>query len=517
MTLALRSRVSESLDGASLAAFVVQLATGASTRSSLRALQVPWPRVMEFAVKERCAALAWLRSEEVIRARAPAAMSAEWKRLYLTNAARGHAHLLALADAAALLTPHDIVPVTLKGAPLAARLYGDSAVRASSDTDWYIPLEKRETASRVLIKAGWERNEGGLPWDETLVRQSPHGRMYLEIHSSLLHQRFAYLPVPAPAFERVLVDGIAVRRHDGPLVPGYLATHLATHSAPPLLWYIDFATLWLSLAPHEQARATEAAQNAGLARYLRWAVARVALISRMAAGDEHAGAKLGFSVAGHSDVHPVWRHAWLAPSPTAAFRAVDGWLRPSWVAAEYGKGLRGVLRRVGRHWRAILGRRVSPDYQPGVVPGVAHLPSGDLLTLVREVTSTGGEMWIVVTGRSMMPAISPGDRLLMTLPGKIRNGDVVLADLCGRPLLHRVRKLTSTSVITRGDALSLDDAPFERADIIARASTLERDGVARPVPPAFTVSGTVVRLARGVARRLSGNTSGKGERRVNGC
>jgi hypothetical protein len=447
-----------------------------------------WRTLLGVAVRERCAALAWVRASDAIVRWAPAETAAAWRQLYITIAARGHAQIAAASEAAAALHRSAIHPITLKGFPLAAMLYGDASARACTDIDWFVPLADRPQAQRALTAAGWIHHEGGLPWDETVERSGPHGTMYIEVHSSLLHPRFAYLPVPEPDYEPMLVEGVAVRRHAGPLLPGYLAAHLAQHAAPPLLWDIDFATLWQRLPMPDRAAARRAARQAGLGRYLRWAERRAALVMRLAAGDRAAAGALGFTGVGRSDVHPAWRHVRLAPTLASAARALDGWLRPPWVRETYGPGVTGVVRRVARHWRAALarGERVgdrAPDDGSAIATGIARVEPGRMLEVARGVTREGGAMWIVATGASMLPTIAPGDRVRIGPVGVLRPGVVVLADAGGAPVLHRVVRVHDREVVLRGDACRMDDAPIRPADVVAAVQAVARGAAVRPEPP----------------------------------
>jgi hypothetical protein len=433
-------------------------------------------------VRERCAALAWVRAGDIIKRAAPAETAESWRQLYITIAARGHVQIAAAAEAAASLQRHGVYPVTLKGFPLAAALYGDAIVRACTDIDWYIDPGDRLTSRQQLIALGWRHNGSDLPWDESFERPSSHGTMHLEVHSSLMHPRFRYLPVPAPEHEPMLVEGVAVRRHAGPLLPAYLAAHLAQHQAPPLLWDIDFATLWSRLGDAERMASRRAARQAGLSRYLEWAVRRGERVMRLAEGRRREARRLGYGPRGRVDAHPAWRHVWLAPSFGQAMRAADGWLRPAWVRSAYGPGLRGVAKRVARHWRTAFVRNVRVgDLAPGdgnvVKTDVARMDAARLLELARGVVAQGGEMWIVVTGHSMQPMIRPGDRVLLGPEPSVRPGQVVLADVNGRPILHRVIRVNGDEVILRGDSTLRNDPPIRVADVVGSVRMVSRGAV----------------------------------------
>jgi hypothetical protein len=441
-----------------------------------------WRALLGVAIRERCAALAWVRAGALIARCAPPETAAAWRQVYITIAARGHVQIAAASEAAGQLQRQGVHPVTLKGFPLAAELYGDATARACTDIDWYVPSLERLVTRNVLRGGGWVHNGSELPWDEAFERPSSHGTQHLEVHSSLVHPRFDYLPVPAPEYEPMLVEGVAVRRHAGALVPAYLAAHLAQHQAPPLLWDIDFATLWTRLGAAERLASRRAAAEAGLGRYLGWAVRRAERVARLAEGRTREAGALGFRQPGRIDVHPAWRHVWLAPGVTEAVRAADGWLRPSWVRSAYGPGVRGVARRVAKHWRTAFVRNTRVgDLAPGdggiVKTDIARMDGARLLELARGVVQQGGEMWIVVTGQSMQPMIRPGDRVLLGPTDVIRPGAVVLASMNGRPVLHRIVRMTGDRIVLRGDARHADDKPITTSDVIGSVRVVSRGAV----------------------------------------
>jgi hypothetical protein len=340
--------------------------------------------------------------------------------------------------------------------------------------------------------------------------------MYVEIHSSLLHPRFAYLPVPAPESELVELEGFAVHAHAGPLLAGYLAAHLASHPFPPLLWQFDFAALWDGLDAAERDAARGAARRAGLDRYLGWAVRRSERLARAIAGDPRASASLGYGAERRAEPHPMWRHVGLAPSAAAACRALHGWLLPPWVAAEYGGVVRGTARRVARHWRAALGRSAPAGPAAGSEAPVARVDEGRLLAIVRAAVEARGETWIAVTGHSMQPTLAPGDRVLLAPLGAApRRGEIVLADAGGRPLLHRVVGTGGEGVRLRGDACSTDDHPLPASALVARAVAVSCAGRVSALRPTLRFGGAALarwsalrarRLAATTARGVSGAT-----------
>jgi len=411
-----------------------------------------WSALFAVMARERIAVLAWVRNGHAIRARADAALVRAWRQLWAEATARAEAAIQAYGEACDLLAPHGVEPVLLKGMALAQRLYGDPCVRCSDDVDCFIAPSLRGRTERALVEGGWKLELGAAPGDQTFSRTTDRACMRLEVHSSLVSDRLRHLPVPTmPAASRILLGGRLMLAHVGPLAPAYLAAHLATHFAPPLLWWLDFHGVWDRLDVGERDGARRAARGAGLARYLEWAVRNAGALDDALGGRDAALRALGVSDSGRRDRHQLWRHVALAPDATGARQALATWVRPEWAAERDGGLLLGTLRRLRRHWRLLLpvlsteraiGKGVRPANGPltAIAPAaVRTLDAAGVLAVARAVTSAGGEFPIALTGTSMAPALRPSEQVLLgPLPGSPSRGDIVLADVGGRPVVHRV-------------------------------------------------------------------------------
>jgi len=80
---------------------------------------------------------------------------------------------------------------------------------------------------------------------------------------------------------------------------------------------------------------------------------------------------------------------------------------------------------------------------------------------------------VVVDGRSMEPALQPGDRLVV-LPLRARVGDVVAAERGGRVLVKRVASIDGDDVVLLGDNASASTdsrtfGPVPRSTLLGRA------------------------------------------------
>jgi hypothetical protein len=439
-----------------------------------------WHDVLCAAVAEKCAPLAWVRSGAAIGATAPREISAAFRSYFVANTARVASMLAAACSTSAALEREGIFPIVLKGPPLAARLYGDSGARVCSDLDWFVPGAFLKALHRVMASQGWTCIEGEHDGDPCYARRGEQGEIYLEVHSSLLHPRYAYLPIPAPTATRVVVDGLALLAHNDSLLPGYLSAHLATHRYAPLAWLIDVLELWGSLGPRARADAHSAAERAGVDRYLSWALRRADLLRRAAAGDEGAADRLGIGDR-EAELHPMWRHISLAPSIAASAQAARGWVAPSWVTGQGFSWVKAMVRRVATHWRDVLPVRQPPKRRNGTAQPAGRsirgpLPAEDTRTFmaVRRLVEHGDEVWIVVTGASMRPTLEPGDRVLLAPATRtLTVGNIVLADVHGRPLLHRIVSRRADTLSTLGDNCLQADPPISVADVVARAEAVQ--------------------------------------------
>lgn len=124
------------------------------------------------------------------------------------------------------------------------------------------------------------------------------------------------------------------------------------------------------------------------------------------------------------------------------------------------------------------------------------LGRSDVLAVAREFVDAGLEVTITARGESMQPAIASGDRVLLSPRQRaLRVGDVVLADVDGWPVLHRVVSSRGACIVMRGDARPRCDPPIAESAVIAIA--LEAEGAKRPVALAFTARFGLRALARG--------------------
>ena len=313
----------ERADADVLAASVLRLVTGRGAP-----LCDDWARVHHAAVLERCASLAWLRSGAVIREQATSSVCAAWRQLAVSRHLVGQRQLAALLEAAAALERDGCEPVVLKGMPLSLSLHGDPFVRETVDADLLVAESRRTMAAATLASLGWRRWLGEAPWEETWTRGEGRAALYLDLHSTLLDHNLAHLGAPRVDTAPATIGGQALRVHAGPLLPAYLAAHVAKHRVPPLLWFVDLATLWSTYDASQRGVARDAARRARLEGYLAWGIARVEALPRACDGDRAALAMFGIAPEGRRDSHPATRDARLASSAGDSMRAIGAWVWP---------------------------------------------------------------------------------------------------------------------------------------------------------------------------------------------
>jgi hypothetical protein len=477
-----------------------------------------WSLVFDAASRELLAPLAWNRSGLFIRRHADLELATTWRRAAMAAHVRGGRQLELARDATMALDAVGVDAVLLKGLPLGHRLYGDPFVRCMSDIDLYVPAAQRPRAAATLRRLGWRSVDGDAPWHEAWTTIYGDADYHLELHSWLVSDHLTHLRAPVPLSARVDVAGVELPVHAGDSVAPYLAAHLATHQLPPLLWLVDFATLWSDMSEVARGRARDAAHTAGLGRYLAWAVDRGTLIERVAGGDWEALGALGIGARRRRDTHSIWRHVALAASTVDRARLLGAFVMP--------RRVRGNLRALAIYTLARLRTRLSAlggasraygaqphaDGQAGrgePDPRPWPLVRDEMVSLTRDVVGAGAALHVRAPGGSMLPTIPRGAlvRIGPVPSGGVTTGDVVLALTGdGEPVLHRAIAVRRDSILTRGDAsINVDPpVPFER--VIGVATHVRANGedrvLGRRPSRSLTVSALKVRrrLARMVRR-----------------
>jgi signal peptidase len=101
--------------------------------------------------------------------------------------------------------------------------------------------------------------------------------------------------------------------------------------------------------------------------------------------------------------------------------------------------------------------------------------------LAGEVLRSSGKLRLRVTGWSMLPAVMPGDTLVIERVSSdaVSEGDIVLFGRDRRFFVHRVitkGEPQNTELVTRGDAMRTPDPPVSERDLLGRVSFIVRNG-----------------------------------------
>jgi signal peptidase I len=114
-----------------------------------------------------------------------------------------------------------------------------------------------------------------------------------------------------------------------------------------------------------------------------------------------------------------------------------------------------------------------------------------------------GRVSLRATGRSMLPAIEPGDvlRVEHATADRIQPGDVILYDAGGRLIAHRCVRISVAAgvvgLVARGDSHCWTDPPISPAQVLGRVVGIPRCSAAGHV------QGAVMRIWRSLRDRAA--------------
>ncbi len=106
----------------------------------------------------------------------------------------------------------------------------------------------------------------------------------------------------------------------------------------------------------------------------------------------------------------------------------------------------------------------------------------ELLPLIKETLSLGGQFPLNVTGQSMEPFLHEHtDTVLISLPhSPLRKGELVLITAeGGRPILHRVSKICTDGFYLVGDNQIVPAGPYQTQNIVGVVYEFKRNGKKR--------------------------------------
>ncbi|HEX2780545.1 MAG TPA: nucleotidyltransferase family protein, partial [Gemmatimonadaceae bacterium] len=444
-----------------------------------------WATLLERAERERCTALAWLRGAPVIRALAPVEVASAWRSRTLRLGMSASEQLGELAELLSAFERGGVEAGVLKGFPLAQRLYGDPCVRPVADVDLYVPLAQRQAAHEALLVTGFSHRSGEPPHEGVYHRASGPKTLFVEVHSAVLDEALlSHLELPAPEMRLVDVNGVRMYACDGPLLPVFLALHLAKHSAVPLLWWIDFTTLWTSLSDEERRASQALAETCAAGLHLAWATQGAASLQRMVREAPGGAAAAASALGALHRRHVALRVAKLAGSVAARFETLLAWLWPPQLRRSPLRFLGHLATRTAQFARRILRRTHAQQGLVSIRADERALAMNDeeLLDLARAVIGSGSTMWLRARGRSMGPTIPDGAMVLLApIERPLDRGDVVLAAFPdGKAVMHRVHRVAGASVVLQGDAMVAPDRPVDRAAVVGRVELVRLYDHARP-------------------------------------
>lgn len=100
--------------------------------------------------------------------------------------------------------------------------------------------------------------------------------------------------------------------------------------------------------------------------------------------------------------------------------------------------------------------------------------------LAGEVLRSYGELRLQVTGWSMLPAVWPGDTLVLEsiTSDTVSEGDIVLFSRDRRLFAHRVltKNVEASGMLTRGDAMPAPDPMVCKDELLGKVSFIVRNG-----------------------------------------
>lgn len=128
-----------------------------------------------------------------------------------------------------------------------------------------------------------------------------------------------------------------------------------------------------------------------------------------------------------------------------------------------------------------------------------------MIALARDQLARGATITLRAEGGSMWPLLLDGDELeVHPLVGPPALGDIVLFELNGRLVLHRVVAVDGAEVVLKGDALTAPDGRFPITAVLGRLDTawprLHR-AIALGSRVAGPLAGRLLSRARGLLSR----------------
>ncbi len=230
-----------------------QLSPEARERTlSLLAGPLQWPLLLERARMFEVFPLLYAGLRKLDFPGVPDPVRSEWTTIFRFNAIRNELLALELARILRLLADAAVPVMPLKGIGLAESLYGDAALRASSDLDILIPTKNVAEAFHLLWSSGYEPEltqprllDLVVRYGKdcmTMMRQDRMCAYALELHCGLLWGG----PLERELLEEIWSDAARKSFYGVPTLALsaeweflYLAVHAIRHGGPSLKWLVD--------------------------------------------------------------------------------------------------------------------------------------------------------------------------------------------------------------------------------------------------------------------------------------
>jgi hypothetical protein len=288
--------------------------------------KIDWALVLHLAAHHRLYPLIYRNLCALGHTAVPGDVLAGLRQLCRDNAAKTLKMTAELVRLVQVMDENGLRPVVLKGAPLAAMVYGDGALRPSRDLDILVWPNEVEQAAELIKGLGYRPFQPNVEMTPPLLRQwmrtSHHcgywheGReICIELHWRLGHPG---MDIPLADLEQGLTSVLLAGRPLRVLGPDeqllFLILHGANHAWFRLRWLVDIAMVlrqggfsWDGLYRLARRLDAESAVNQAviLCRELLWAPVPDAII-RLALADKKAqkSARLALPIIAAADYEP---------------------------------------------------------------------------------------------------------------------------------------------------------------------------------------------------------------------
>jgi len=128
-----------------------------------------------------------------------------------------------------------------------------------------------------------------------------------------------------------------------------------------------------------------------------------------------------------------------------------------------------------KFWKNLIGWVLYIGFLVGLIYGTPRGLSYALKTNTPMASITSGSMW---------PALKRGDLILIQgieSGEEIKVGDIIVFQNPKGLTIHRVKEIREDTLVTRGDANNVDDAPIQYEEIVGKALTINNKPLRIPL------------------------------------